>query len=280
MLIGYTTWGMPNIPVDQALFFLHQQGFDAVELTVLPGYTTAVDKLSTAERQRIKRLFTSYEIEMPAVAAHRSLLDDDPSNPKTNMHILTQAIDLCGEWNNGQGKPVLDTILGGIPTDWENRLDFIFERVQTLVDYAEGMDVVIGIEGHVGSALDTAEKCIQLVEEISSPYLGLNFDISHFDVIGMSIENAVHLMAPYTVHTHVKDQRGRLPDYEFLIPGDGDFDFVTYLLAMEAAGYQGSITAEVSNMVQIQPGYNPFQAASLCYETLNNAFNVAQISRG
>ena len=279
MQIGYTTWGMPAVPVDRALSFLSEQGFDAVELTVLPNYTTAVDRLDAEERRRIRKLFTRYGLAMPAVAAHRSLLDEDPGAHMENMGVLKQAVDLCAEWGDGRGMPVLDTVLGGAPEDWEPRLEFIFERVRKLVDYAADRGVVIGMEAHVGSALDTAEKSVQLVASIDSPHLGLNFDISHFDVLGIPIEEAVRLMAPYAVHTHVKDQRGKAPDYEFLVPGEGEFDFVAYLRAMHAAGYRGSITAEVSYMVQKRPEYDPFEAAALCYRTLEKAFAEAEVPR-
>lgn len=279
MQIGYTTWGMPQVPVGQALSFLNDVGFDAVELTVLPNYTTAVDGLDAGERRRIKTLCSGYGLSMPAVAAHRSLLDEDPDAHRENMRVLKRAVDLCAEWSDGRGAPALDTVLGGAPEDWEPRQDFIFERVRELLDYAAARNVVIGMEAHVGSALDTAEKSVQLVEAMGSPYLGLNFDISHFDVLGMPIDEAVRLMAPHTVHTHVKDQRGRVPDYEFLVPGEGDFDFAAYLRAMHAAGYEGSITAEVSHMVQRRPDYDPFEAAALCYRTLEQAFAEADVPR-
>ena len=132
----------------------------------------------------------------------------------------------------------------------------------------------------MGAALDTAEKSVRLVEEIDSPYLRLNFDISHFDILGMSIEDAVSMMAPYAAHTHVKDQRGSVPDFEFLIPGEGTFDFVTYVKAMDAAGYTGSITAEVSGMVQSRPDYDAMAGAEMCYETLDRAFREAGLERG
>lgn len=277
--IGYTTWGMPRVPVDRALSFLHEQGFDAVELTVLPNYTTAVDRLDAGERQRIKERCDGYGLAMPAVAAHRSLLDEDSDAHRENMRVLKRAVDLCAGWSDGRGAPVLDTVLGGAPEDWEPRRDFIYERVRELVEYAAARNVVIGMEAHVGSALDTAEKSVELVEIMGSPHLGLNFDISHFDVLGMSIDEAVRLMAPHAVHTHVKDQRGLVPDFEFLVPGEGDFDFAAYLRAMHAAGYEGSITAEVSNMVQMKPGYDPFEAAALCYRTLEKAFAEAGVPR-
>ena len=40
MKLGYSTWGMPKVPVDKALVHLAGLGFDGVDLTVIPGYTT------------------------------------------------------------------------------------------------------------------------------------------------------------------------------------------------------------------------------------------------
>jgi len=82
------------------------------------------------------------------------------------------------------------------------------------------------------------------------------------------------------VHTHVKDQRGLYPDFEFLTPGEGPFDFVRYLKAMQAAGYDGFITAEVSVQVQRRADYDPFFHAQLAYWTLYKAFQVAGIEPG
>ena len=77
----------------------------------------------------------------------------------------------------------------------------------------------------------------------------------------------------------MKDQRGRMPDYEFLIPGEGTFDFTTYVKEMDKAGYTGSITTEVSKMVQNRPDYDPMAAAELCYKTLEKAFLEAGVRR-
>jgi inosose dehydratase len=280
MLIGYSTWGMPDVPVDRALPFLAGLGFDAVELAVLPNYTTSVETLTPEDRRRIKGLYERYGLFMPAISAHRSLLDEDPEGHRKDMGILTRAIDLCAEWADGAGHPVMDTVLGGVPEDWDTKRDFILDRVGDLVRYAGAAGVVIGMEAHIGAALDTAEKSVWLVQAVDSPYLRLNFDISHFDILGMPIEEAVRLMAPYAAHTHVKDQRGRVPDYQFLIPGEGDFDFVAYLDAMHRAGYTGSITAEISYMVQRRPEYDPMAGAEQCYRTLDRAFRVSGVPRG
>jgi sugar phosphate isomerase/epimerase len=77
----------------------------------------------------------------------------------------------------------------------------------------------------------------------------------------------------------VKDERGRQPDYEFAVPGDGDFDYVRYLRALQAAGYDGDVCVEISLRVQRQPGFDPTQAAIQSYRVLAAAFEAAGIAR-
>jgi len=175
--------------------------------------------------------------------------------------------------------PVVNTTPGGKPEEWDTIRDLLVERTRELVEYAQARSVTIAMEPHVSAVIDTPEKVLQLLELVDSPYLKVNFDISHFDIVGLTIQDTVAALAPHTAHTHVKDQRGRVPNYEFLIPGEGDFDYLNYLKAMQAHGYDGFITVEVSVMVQRRPGYDPFAAATLSYETLSRAFIEAGIPR-
>jgi len=97
--------------------------------------------------------------------------------------------------------------------------------------------------------------------------------------LGFFIEETVPVRVPLAVHTHVKDQRGRAPDHEFLIPGEGPFDYVRYLRAMRDAGYNGFITGEVSVMAQRRPTYDPLAATTLTFDTLSRAFDEAGMER-
>lgn len=279
MKLGYSTWGMPKVPVDEALAHLAGLGFDGVELTVIPGYTTELTKLDAVERSRIRQLLQKHHLMLPAIAAHSSLLSNDKETHTANMARLKGAVDLAVEWAQGDIIPAIDTTPGGRPEEWEAVLDLLVERTRELVEYAQARNVTIAMEPHVGAVIDTPEKVLQLLELVDSPYLKVNFDISHFNIQGLAIEETVAALAPHTVHTHVKDERGLVPDFEFLIPGEGNFDYVTYLKAMQAHGYDGFISVEVSVMVQRRPDYDPLAAATLSYETLSRAFIEARIPR-
>lgn len=280
MKIGFSSWGMPNVPADTIVSSLAEMGYDGVELTVIPGYTLELDHLDAGYRKYIPELLKMHNLELPALAGHRPLVAKAPDEAAENMRRLKGTVDLAVEWAQNGHPPCLDTTVGGSPDDWDELGSLLLDRLGELVEYAAAKDVVIAIEPHVGSMLDTPPKVLRLLENFDTPFLKVNFDISHFNVMGIDIETSVSSMAPKTAHTHVKDERGTVPDYEFLIPGEGEFDYVTYLKAMERHGYEGYITAEVSVMVQKRKEYDPIQAAAQTYETLNNAFLTAGITRG
>jgi sugar phosphate isomerase/epimerase len=275
MKLGYSTWGMPTVPAEVAIRHVAELGFEGIELTVIPNYTTELTTLNAAERKRIAGLLREYRLALPAIAAHSSLLETDPEAHARNMARLKGAVDLSVEWAQGDQLAAIDTTPGGQPEDWDRDKERLVERTAELVEYAASRGVTIAMEPHIGAIIETPARVLELLEMVNSPYLKVNFDISHFDIIGLTIEETVAALAPVSAHTHVKDQRGRYPDFEFLIPGEGIFDYVTYLKAMQAHGYTGFISAEVSMMVQRRPNYDPLAAATLTYQTLERAFREA-----
>jgi inosose dehydratase len=279
MKLGYCTWGMPTVPVDTFIPFLARLGYHGVELTVIPGYTTELSKLDAAERQRIARLLKDHHLELPAIAGHSILIERDPDMAAVQWARLTGAVDLAVDWALDGAPPAVDTTVGGTPEQWEELKPLLVDRLGALVRYGQQRGVVIAVEPHVGSMLDTPARVLELLDAIDSPFLKLNFDISHFNVMGIPIADSVSALAPHAAHTHVKDERGVVPKFEFLIPGEGVFDYVAYLQAMRAHGYAGFITAEISIMVQRRPAYDPLVAAEQTYRTLERAFAEAGIAR-
>ena len=279
MKIGYCTWGMPTVPIDTIVRFVAETGYDSIEPTVTPGYSTELYSLDSAERQRILALIQEYGLEISAVSGHASLAETDDTGHALNMQRLRDGVDLCVDWTMGARPPALHTTVGGAPHEWEMVKSMVVDRVGALVEYAASKNVVIALAAHYRSAVTSPAQILELIQQINSPYLKTNFDISHFVIHGYSVSEAVQLMAPVTEHVHIRDARVQVPDFEFLIPGEGDIDYVLFLREMERAGYNGHITAEVSLMVQERPNYDALAAMKQSYAVVARAFGVAGIAR-
>jgi sugar phosphate isomerase/epimerase len=276
MKLGYSTWGMPTVPIEEAIRYLAGLGYTGIEITVNPGWITELSTLDSGERQRILGLVKQHGLALPAVGAHTDLLRA-PEEHERILNRLCSAMDLAVDWTIDDQRPVVLTTPGGKPEEYEAQKELLAERLSGLAAEAEKRGVVVALEAHVGALLDTPEHAVEVLKMVDSPAIRLNFDISHFNVMGYEIEDSVQQMVPYSVHTHIKDEAGRYPNHQFLIPGEGVFDYVRYLRAMKAIGYTGFIVPEISIMRQRQPGYDPLAAAKTSYEILSKAFVDAGI---
>ena len=280
MRIGYSLWGMPHVPVEESLPALADMGYQGVELSVRQGWNTELSALDAAYRARIARTLEETGMVLTAVAAHQSLCDLDESVAEASMAYLRASMDLAAELAQPGEPPMVVSLVGGTPDEWDDRKELLASRIAALGDDAKAKGVIFAVEPHSGTALDLPDKTTWLLDTVAHPAVKLNFDISHMDVMDIGIDECVPVMAPYAVHTHVKDQRGLWPEHEFMTPGEGPFDFEHYLQAMDAAGYTGFIVAEVSVMVQRREAYDPIAHAQLAYDRLERAFQATGVPWG
>jgi sugar phosphate isomerase/epimerase len=279
--LAYCTWGMPQLSVDEAVDCLARLGYDGIQLTLSDArpFTTELSRLSFTERKRIGKLLDDAGLELPSLSGHTNLMASQPEEQRKAISRLKAMIDACLDFARPEGVPSLNTIVGGREGEWEERKAELVDRLGELVAYAESCGVVIALEPHVQQMLDTPAKTLWLLSQIPSSSLRLCFDISHFEVLGIPMADSVRLLAPHAVFTHVKDQRGYSPRHQFLIPGEGDFDYVSYLREMHRVGYTGHIGVEISFMVQDRPDYDPRDAAERSYRVLSQAFATAGVPR-
>jgi sugar phosphate isomerase/epimerase len=277
MQIAYCTWSMMNTPIEEGLPVIAKIGYTGIELAVTPRFATDLYTLDAAKRRRIAELLDEYQIVLAAIAGHTTVCEEDPEKHAANMQRLRDTIDLADELRQEGRTPAVVSLVGGHEDDWGRLRNLVAERVVELGDYAASKDVIYAPEMHSGTSMDLPRKALWLLEQVNHPYVKLNFDISHCEIVGMPTEEACNAMAPHSVFTHVKDQRGLYPHHEFLTPGAGPSDYVRYLKAMDAAGYTGFIGMEVSVMVQRKPGFDPFVDAALGYYALLRAFNESGV---
>jgi sugar phosphate isomerase/epimerase len=262
---------MPMLPADEQIRIVKETGFQGIELICIERSTTDVDKLDAAERRRIRRLLDATGLDLPALHASVNPIDPDAATATRNVARLKSSIDLAADLAGPEGPPAIVLMGYGKPETNEQDRAKLVPIFRELASYGDTRGVNLALELHVGQAIDSPERTLWLLEHVGHPRFRLNLDTSHLDVMGYSIADSVRPLVAYAVHTHVKDQRGRYPNHEYLTPGTGDYDYATFLREMAAGGYAGYITGEISLMVQRKPGYDPVATARKTYETLARA---------
>jgi sugar phosphate isomerase/epimerase len=271
MKLGFSGWAMRELPVDQQITIVREAGYASMALVSGPGFGLDAVMADAAERKRIRRLLDEAGLELSAVCGHATQLEPDAEKRRANAERIKATVDLAADLAEPSGPPCVVSMGYGTLETYEHDRVLLAERFSELAKHAVSRGVVIALEPHVGQAFDQPEKIVWLMDRIDSPGYRLNLDNSHFECMGRDLDEYIPMLMPYTVHTELKDQRGRYPNHEFLVPGEGDFDYARYLTAMDNAGYDGCVTIEISVMVQRRPGYDPAEVARRSFKTLTTA---------
>jgi sugar phosphate isomerase/epimerase len=278
MRLGFSGWAMREAPVDRQVEIVREAGYASMAL--VSGPTFGLDALTAdaAERKRIRRLLDDAGLELSAVCGHATQVDPDPAKVKANAERIRATIDLAADLAGPEGPPCVVSMGYGTPETYEQDREVIAERFGALAEYAVKRGTVIALEPHVGQAFDQPEKVVWLIDRINSPGYRANLDNSHFECMGRDLDEYLPLLMPYSVHPELKVQRGIYPNHEYLVPGEGDFDYARYLTAMDKLGYDGCVTVEISVMVQRRPGYDPAEVARRSFAVLTAAEQASGVS--
>ena len=79
-------------------------------------------------------------------------------------------------------------------------------------------------------------------------------------------------IVPHSVFVHIKDTVGSAPTHHFVLPGDGQVNFRSYMRNLTDLGYRGAVVVEVSVDVFDQQGYDPVKAAEHVWQRVSPAF--------
>jgi sugar phosphate isomerase/epimerase len=290
MKLGYNTWSMPTLSFEDAVAHLGRLGFDSVEVTVSEGWPTDAMTIPRGSAAEWKRMADQAGVAITSMTANAPVIVEDAAW-RAARERLVRSMELAAELQApGQRMPVSLTAsrpsTGPVPpmrsppnAQWEEDRGTIVERFGELAAAAARLGVRVALEPHVFTVVHTTDRALYVLDQVRSDALGLNLDISHFAVQGVPSADVVAALASRAIVSEVKDQRGRVPNFEFLIPGEGDFDYADFVREMAGAGYDGSISVEISVFRQRLAGYDPREAARQSYAALSRAFEAAGVIR-
>lgn len=278
MKIAYGTYAMPMIPLEEALQMIADIGYDGVELCISPKHNSMPEDLDSARRQQLKKALKELSLGVPALFMLGHVLTEDKEAHKKRLDLTIQVMQLARDLGIGES-PVISTGIGGRTAMWETHRELLVQLLEDYAKIASDEGFVLAVEAHANAMVDRTERAIWLMETVDNPLIRMHSDIVHFYLAREPITETVRKLAPYTVHTHVTDARILEDRFELLLLGQGDLDCVEYVKAMHEAGWTEFITVEVSTMVWSKEDYDVFEAASLSYKTLDNAFKEAGVPR-
>ena len=132
------------------------------------------------------------------------------------------------------------------------QLDTLTAWLKEAVKVAEEYDVKLAVENHIDY---TAAECLELLDRVDSPYLGLNLDTGNFlRLLDDPVEGA-RLLADRVYATHVKDLKPvkgvDVREWYFFSStpvGDGLVDNQKLAQILYDADYQGFLAVETDSL--------------------------------
>ena len=270
MKLYYSTYGMKQLDIFEALPRLKDMGYEGMEIAVTPSWPTEPAAMDQAARKKLADLLRQLDWPTPAFMALLAPGSEGEERPAVIAQFRA-TFEMSREFRLDDNPMVISTTLGRHPT-WETGKERIVDLVLEVADIAAEYDALVAIEPHAGDDFETPQKAAWLMEQTNHPNLGLNFDYSHFVVEGIDLQLSIDLNLKYAIHNHIKDgyldEEGKVC---YQLPGDGELDLNVYFKAMQDAGWDKYICPEVTGQIWNVEGYDAWSTAQFCYDALSKA---------
>ncbi len=159
------------------------------------------------------------------------------------------------EYASWIGAPVMRVVASSLMFRFEPhgpQIDILVDWFKEAVKVAENYGVKLAVENHIDY---TADECVELLDRVDSPYLGLNFDTGNFLRLLDDPIDGARKLADRTLATHVKDLKPvkglNATEWYFFSStpvGDGLVDNQTLAQILYEANYPGFLAVETDSL--------------------------------
>jgi len=277
MTLGMGNYGLRSLSVVEAVGLIERTGFEAVELSLMPDWPSAPERLPEGMRGELRRRLGDSGLKL------RALMEDlppavDQAGHQRQMERLKRAGEL-GRALSPDERPLVQTVLGG--GKWEEQRPLYVERLGEWRALAEREELRIAIKPHRFGAMSLPAMGLELLRELGdSVWLGLVYDSSHYAFREVSLRETLAEALPKVWHVAVKDVKRREGGVEFELPGvAGTIDHGAMLGQLREGGYGGDVCCEISGQVFKREGYDPVVAVETCAREMRGVFERAGMPR-
>ena len=267
---GFSLYGMKTLPYREGLAHVARIGYKSTELCLRPGWNTEPKLLTKADRAEIRKRIGDLGLGLPSVMENMGLARAG-GNVQANLERLRAAAEICYETSPGP-PALIETTVGGRVGTWDDIKSAMADELGAWAKTAEQLKVTLAIKAHSKTAMNLPERIVWLADQVKSPWIKMVYDYSHFVANSLDMRKTMEQVASRAAFVHIKDTQGRAPNHKFLLPGDGDIDYKTYVKTLADVGYRGPVIVEVSVDVFDQPGYDPVAAAKRVWDRVSPAF--------
>lgn len=180
----------------------------------------------------LRRLAYRSGVELYSISVRSDLCRPDEAAQQKELDALRGWVDVAARLGAGHIR-----VFGGVVpkgASEEQAAGWVTSILRRAADYAGSKGVILGLENH-GGITDRAERIVEIVQAVSSPWVGINLDTGNFHVA--EPYEQIAKCVPYAVNVQVKEKT-RFNN----VTADSDWARVAAML--RKAGYKGYLALE------------------------------------
>ncbi len=243
MKFGVIHYNAPGETLAEFLDWAAQTGFEYVELARGDVWPEGASR-PQAQAEKVRQMLDERGLKVSAVSASNDFVvleQDEIAQQMQRLEVICELARIAGtdvlRTEGGQPKPEVPE---------ERWAEAITGCCRQALEFIEPMEMKLAIDNH-GVVSNDIPVLLEVIESVNSPLVGSNLDIMNVRWYGWSVpecDEFYQQLAPYVLHTHVKDGTGSRENYQGAALGDGEIhlDYVVGLL--KEAGYDGVWCAE------------------------------------
>ena len=257
MKVGIHSGVLSDYRLSEIIPRLADLGYQGLELNAETGpwgEPHVTPDLGLRKRAAIRQLVQDHGLEISSISAHISLIDADDAARQQHVDFVKGCIDLATD----VGTNIVHAI-SGLPSTGvarERAWKWLVESISACIDHAVERGVVFGIEADEIMLVASMADLGQLMADLETAKLHVNFDASHSIPMGEDPAEWVKTLNSRIVHVHLKDVRPREPskkqaslfgipvEFEYPPLGKGIIDWKELFSALRQINYSGFLSVE------------------------------------
>ena len=243
MPFGQIHYNAPGDTFEEFVKYVADTGFDCIEVMITDVWPKDAEYQEDTAHEA-KAILDEHGIFASALTAANDFVQLDAAAIKQQVERMQQVAQLA---------KILDTDVlrteGGQPKDevpMHRWAEAIAGCLKACLPFCEDMDMKMAVDNH-GVVSNNPVVILGALHEVSSPYAGSNLDTMNlrwWGNAGADLPSIYEDLAPFVLHTHMKDGVNARPDYQGCALGDGEIPLKECVASLVAAGYKGVWCAE------------------------------------
>ncbi len=236
--------------------YAQRTGFSYVEIQIGDIWVDAQPfESARSNAENLRRALDAHGLKTSALAAGNDFVQLDPKLVKAEAERMRKICDLAEILGTSTIRTEGGRPKHSVPEDrW---VEAISTCIEECLEFVEALDLRLALDNH-GLVTNDADRQVAIFERVASKNIGANLDTMNYRWFGHDLETVgrfYDLIAPYTLHTHMKDGFGSREKYVCMPLGEGELDLQRAIRALHRAGYDGVWCVEYEGKEDPAVGY-------------------------